>query len=168
MHCENWRHYGSDAVAVENHDGMMIAACRMCVEEQTTFKRNLGVKTVGVEVDFKVWGPAEKMAQRTIFNRWFSELLFQDGSSCLLRDVLRNQKENLWGEWQRVKPYHEQTEEIPIPPVAVVIPTPVHIGPVEVEPEVIVDPDPNDPAVTGGGIEITIPFDEKKPKGKKP
>lgn len=100
MHCQNRNHYGSDSVAVENSEGFMTAQCRMCVEERGN--------PVGVEVDLKVWSPEEKMRQRTLFNRWFSELLLQDDKSCLLRDVLRNQKESLWGEWQKVKPFEEQ------------------------------------------------------------
>src|SRR5208282_5245199 len=104
MSCE--KHYWSDSVAVQNSEGMMTSACRVCVEESTAGFRG----GMGIEVDLKLWGPAEKMKQRTLFNRWFSELLLQDDKSCLLRDVLRNQKENLWSEWQRVRPFEEGDE----------------------------------------------------------
>jgi hypothetical protein len=97
MNCKNRNHYGSDFVAVENSEGWMTAACRMCVEESTR-------GFMGVEVDYKQWGPEEKTIQRNLFNKWFSAMLL-DQKSCLIRDVLRNQKENLWSEWQKVKPY---------------------------------------------------------------
>lgn len=44
-------------------------------------------------------------SNRDYFNRWFSSLLLIEGQSCLIRDVLRNQKEALWVEWQKVDPY---------------------------------------------------------------
>jgi hypothetical protein len=38
-----------------------------------------------------------------VFNGWFTDLLLQQ-ESCLLRDILRNQKKNLFQEWLKVKP----------------------------------------------------------------
>jgi hypothetical protein len=95
------RHPYSDYVSVEGYDGLVNAVCRKCVEG---FGGNMGI-----EVDLKVWSPEEKMKQRTLFNRWFSSLLDGPGS-CLLRDVLRNQKENLWSEWQKVRPFEDGGE----------------------------------------------------------
>lgn len=37
------------------------------------------------------------------FREWFRDLMSQC-ESCLLRDVLRNQQDNLWEEWKRIKP----------------------------------------------------------------
>ena len=42
--------------------------------------------------------------ERALFNEWFRELMVTC-ESCLLRDILRNQKENLWAEWLKVNPY---------------------------------------------------------------
>ena len=41
---------------------------------------------------------------REIFNEWFQELML-DQDSCLLRDVLRDSKEQLWSNWLKLQPY---------------------------------------------------------------
>lgn len=46
----------------------------------------------------------ESKKNRQFFLEWFSDLLFAC-ETALMRDVLRNQKENLWKEWKRVEPY---------------------------------------------------------------
>jgi hypothetical protein len=46
------------------------------------------------------------------FDRWFTGLLAMDKCSCLERDVLRNQKQNLLEEWIRVRPYYTDEDEI--------------------------------------------------------
>jgi hypothetical protein len=49
---------------------------------------------------------------RTKFNKWFTHLLYAT-ESCLMRDVLRNQKENLWAEWVKVDPVGERALQDP-------------------------------------------------------
>ena len=44
------------------------------------------------------------------FDLWFTRILLMDGSSALERDVLRNQKTNLFEEWLRVRPLLTQAE----------------------------------------------------------
>jgi hypothetical protein len=44
------------------------------------------------------------------FDIWFTRILLLDGSSALERDVLRNQKMNLFEEWLRVRPHLTQDE----------------------------------------------------------
>lgn len=50
------------------------------------------------------------------FEKWFTKHLLLEGSSCLERDVLRNQKVNLREEWLRVKPHHTSDDHKPSPP----------------------------------------------------
>lgn len=57
------------------------------------------------------------------FEEWFTELLLRDGSSCLERDVLRNQKKNLKAEWLKIRPVHTSSGETeplePLEPIEV-------------------------------------------------
>lgn len=39
------------------------------------------------------------------FEEWFHELMFMEGMTCLLRDVLRANKENLFKSWMEVRPW---------------------------------------------------------------
>lgn len=54
--------------------------------------------------------PGDKQSERELFMSWLTHLLFQC-ESCLMRDVLRNQKENLWAEWLKVQPYGSPDEK---------------------------------------------------------
>lgn len=49
-------------------------------------------------------GTDDEKQDRELFFRWFMGLLHKC-DTCALRDVVRNNKENLWKEWRRVKPY---------------------------------------------------------------
>ena len=49
--------------------------------------------------------------ERERFNKFFSNLL-GNTESCLMRDVLRNQKENLWAGWLVIKPYDDILEKV--------------------------------------------------------
>ena len=44
------------------------------------------------------------------FEKWFTGLLLREGSTCLERDVLRNQKKNLRTEWLEVRPTYTTTD----------------------------------------------------------
>lgn len=41
------------------------------------------------------------------FDEHFYKWMFCEGSTCLIRDVLRNQKQNLKEEWLKVRPMIE-------------------------------------------------------------
>jgi len=47
--------------------------------------------------------------ERSDFNEWFTHLL-HSCETCLLRDILRNQKENLFAEWLAVKPMEDSND----------------------------------------------------------
>jgi chloramphenicol 3-O-phosphotransferase len=42
---------------------------------------------------------------RKLFEVWFVGLLHAS-ETATMREVLHGQKENLWGEWQKVQPYY--------------------------------------------------------------
>ncbi len=44
------------------------------------------------------------------FDSWFAKLLLREGSSCLERDVLRNQRKNLLEEWIKVRPIYTTSD----------------------------------------------------------
>jgi len=44
------------------------------------------------------------------FESWFYKLLMREDSSCLERDVLRNQKKNLLEEWIKVRPVYTTSD----------------------------------------------------------
>lgn len=44
------------------------------------------------------------------FDKWFTGLMLREGSSCLERDVLRNQRKNLLAEWIAVRPIYTTTD----------------------------------------------------------
>ena len=44
------------------------------------------------------------------FEKWFMGLLLRGDSSCLERDVLRNQRKNLLAEWIKVRPVWTTTD----------------------------------------------------------
>lgn len=47
---------------------------------------------------------SNEQTDRDLFNAWFQDLLLAC-ETCLMRDVLRKQKENLFAEWVKVQPY---------------------------------------------------------------
>lgn len=56
------------------------------------------------------WTPEQIKEQRKYFFEWFTDLLFQQ-NACVLRDILRNQKENLFQEWLKVRPLQEDQKD---------------------------------------------------------
>jgi len=48
----------------------------------------------------------EYKKSRKAFGWWFSQLVLQQ-PTCLLRDIIRNQKESLFQEWLRMQPMGE-------------------------------------------------------------
>lgn len=50
---------------------------------------------------------------KAAFDQWFYKILFTEGMSCLLRDVLRKNKDNLFKTWMNVKPYRFELLETP-------------------------------------------------------
>jgi hypothetical protein len=99
-----YQHPYAPTVAVKGPDGLFRAGCERCVAEEAVRLGKYSLNGVPEPYLFEQ-DTLERQEQRRLFNDWFSELLMMKGKSCLLRDILRNQKENLFSEWMKVRPY---------------------------------------------------------------
>ncbi len=84
----------SDVDSLSGMAGFFFERGEKAINEETKLGKPNGAEERSIHED----GP--------YFKRYFHYLL-SSCESCLLRDIIRNQKENIWEEWKKVDPLNK-------------------------------------------------------------